>query len=440
MALIKRDLLHIWHPCSQMKDYEKWPLLEIRRAYGSYLELADGTMLIDAISSWWSKSLGHGHSRLKTALLRQVEQYEHVILANTCQEVLVELSERLALLCPKLNKVFYASEGSSAVEIAVKMSLHSRKILGSKKQARNQIMALQNAYHGETLLALSLSDVGIYKKPYQDWLMPVIFLQNIPYVLSEADPLWQDCSSVWPNIENQLNQYADTLSTIIVEPIVQGAGGMLIYSQDFLKRLRFWTLEHDIHLICDEIMTGIGRTGHMLACQHAGIIPEFICLGKGLTSGWLPMSVVLTTENIYQLFYDDYETGKSFLHSHTFSGNALAAAIALETLNIIAEEKICEKVLERQGLLTQFMLEVASETQRLTQIRCIGAVAAAELILEAHQKSQRVGYQVFQNAIKLGAFLRPVGNTIYWLPPLNIETEILYKLKDITIKAIMGAI
>ncbi len=152
------------------------------------------------------------------------------------------------------------------------------------------------------------------------------------------------------------------------------------------------------------------------------------------------MSVVLTTENIYQLFYDDYETGKSFLHSHTFSGNALAAAIALETLNIIAEEKICEKVLERQGLLTQFMLEVASETQRLTQIRCIGAVAAAELILEAHQKSQRVGYQVFQNAIKLGAFLRPVGNTIYWLPPLNIETEILYKLKDITIKAIMGAI
>ena len=436
MTLIKRDLSHIWHPCSQMKDCEKWPLLEIRRAYGSYLELADGTRLIDAISSWWCKSLGHGQPRLKAALLRQVDQYEHVILANTCQETLVELSEKLALLCPQLNKIFYASEGASAVEIAVKMSLHSRQILGKQDQKKNRIMALQNAYHGETLLTLSLSDVGIYKKPYQNWLMPVIFLQDIPYVCSEADPLWQDCGPAWINIENQLNEHIDDLSAIIVEPIVQGAGGMLIYSQDFLKKLRAWTLKQDIHLICDEIMTGLGRTGFLLACEHAEIVPDFICLGKGLTSGWLPMSAVLTTKDIYQLFYDDYETGKSFLHSHTFSGNALAAAVALETLKMMEEEKVCEKVREKQALLNQLMLDVARKTQRLTRVRCIGAIVAADLILEDHQKHQRVGDEVFQNAIKLGAFLRPLGNTLYWLPPLNIENEILHELKDISVQAI----
>lgn len=436
MTLINRDLQHIWHPCSQMKDYEKFRPLEIKSAMGSYLELKDGTKLIDAISSWWCKSLGHGHPRLKAALLKQMEQYEHVILANTCQTVLVELSERLALLCPGLNKIFYASEGSSAVEIAVKMSLHSRQILGERNQQRRQIMALQNAYHGETLLTLSLSDLGIYKKPYQDWPLPVIFLQDIPYVSSMTDPLWQNCGSVWPNIEKQLNQYVDTLSVIIVEPIVQGAGGMLIYSQDFLKRLRVWTLSHDIHLICDEIMTGLGRTGYPLACQHAGIVPDFICLGKALTSGWLPMSAVLTTNAIYQLFYDDYETGKSFLHSHTFSGNALAAAVALEVLKIMEEENICQQVQERQVLLSQLMFEVAEGTQRLTRIRCVGSIVAADLVLEEHQKTQRVGYEVYQQAVKLGAFLRPLGNTIYWCPPLNVEVDIMYALKDITINAI----
>ncbi len=434
MTLIARDLSHIWHPCSQMKDYEKFPPIKIKRAYGSYLELTDGKKVIDAISSWWCKSLGHGYPELKAALLRQVEHYEHVISANTCQEILIELSEKLALLCPGLNKVFYASEGACAIEIAIKMSLHTRKIMG--EQGRKQIMALQNSYHGETLLALSISDMELYREPYQDWLLPVIFLQGIPYVTSEIDPLWQDCGSYWPNIEDQLNQYADTLSAIIVEPIVQGAGGMLIYSQDFLKRLRSWTLKHSVHLIADEIMTGLGRTGYALACQHAQIKPDFICLGKGLTSGWLPMSAVLTTSNIYQIFYDDYDKGKSFLHSHTFSGNALAAAIALEVLKILEEKQIYQKVREKQKLLSQLMFEVAQSTQRLMRIRGIGAIISADLVLESHQKKQRCGYQVFQNAVKLGALLRPLGNTIYWLPPLNIELKTLLSLKEITIQAI----
>src|SRR3989338_8937559 len=259
MSLITRDLNHIWHPCSQMKDYEQFPPLVISRAYDCYFELADGTKIIDAVSSWWCKSLGHGHPEIKTALFKQAERYEHVLGVNTCQDVLVELSEQLCQLCPNLNKVFYASEGSSAVEVAIKMSIHARNIQGEKQ--RNKLMSLQNAYHGETGLAMSVSDLGLYRDAYKTLLLPTLVLKNIPYVTSRDDPLWQDCSLFWPQIEQQLNQHTDELSAIIIEPIVQGAAGMLIYSQDFLRRLRIWTKENNVHLIADEIMTGFGRTG-----------------------------------------------------------------------------------------------------------------------------------------------------------------------------------
>lgn len=430
MHIIDRDLKHIFHPCSQMKDYEQFHPLVIRRAFGPYLELENGKLIIDAISSWWCKSLGHNHPRLKQALITQVQQFEHVISANTCQRILVELSEKLANLTTTLPRVFYAGDGSSAIEVAMKMSIHTRKLLGCTK--RQRFMALNHSYHGETGLALSVSDVGIYKEPYQALLIPTLFLKGIPYVHSQEDPLWHDCSSFWPHIEVQLNSVALDLTAIIVEPIVQGAGGMLIYSQDFLHRLSLWTKEHDVHLIADEIMTGFGRTGKLLACSHSSIEPDFLCLSKGMTSGWLPMSAVLTTDQIYQQFYDDYELGKSFLHSHTYSGNALAASVALETLKIFEEEKICEKVQTLAPILRLNMMRVANRTGYLKNIRSIGAIVAADLITTTSRK----GFEVFQQAVKLGAFLRPLGNTIYWLPPLNMEEEVLEQLTKITIKAI----
>jgi adenosylmethionine-8-amino-7-oxononanoate aminotransferase len=374
---------------------------------------------------------------LKAALLKQVDFYEHVISANTCQEIFVKLSEQLCGLCPNLDKIFYACEGSSAVEIAVKMSLHARKI--TEEVNRIRVMSLQHAYHGETLLALSLSDLGLFRKPYEDWLMPVSFLKNIPYVNSTDDPLWKDCASYWPAIELQLNKEVDSLTAIIVEPIVQGVAGMKIYSQDFLKRLSIWAKKQGVHLIADEIMTGFGRTGLSLACKHAAIIPDFICIGKGLTSGWLPMSAVLTTTNIYTLFYDDYEKDKTFMHSHTFSGNALSAAIALECLNVFKEEKIFASVQKKQNLFRQLMLEVAHVTQKLTNVRNIGAIVAADLVLDDEYSKRRLGYRVYQEAIKLGALLRPLGNTVYWLPPLNMKIETLHELQEITIKAIQNS-
>lgn len=432
--MIERDLKHIWHPCSQMKDYETFKPLEVVGANGSYIELKDGKKIIDAISSWWCKSLGHQHPRLKRAILEQIEKFEHVILANTTNETIVSLSEKLSQLSPSLNKVFYASDGSCAVEIAMKMSLHARQILRDEK--RRVFLSLENSYHGETTGALSVSDVGIYRDPYASMLFDTHFISSLPYISSTEDALWNDCETHWRHIENQLAPYSETATAILIEPILQGTGGMKIYSQDFLRRLRKWTQMHDIHLIADEIMTGLGRTGKMLACQHAEIEPDFICLSKGLTSGWLPLSAVMTRQSIYDLFYDDYASGKSFLHSHTFSGNALAASVALEVLNIIDEEKICERANELGVIMHKNMRDIADQTKKLSNVRGIGAMVAADLICD--EPSRRLGFEVFQQAVKFGALLRPLGNTIYWLPPLNTDLEDLSVLKDITKRAVLA--
>lgn len=426
-TLIERDLNHVWHPCSQMKDYEVFKPLAIAQANGSWLTLQDGRKVIDAISSWWCKSLGHQHPRLKQALLRQLDQFEHVILANTTNETIVTLSEKLANLTTSLNKVFYASEGSSAVEIALKMSLQAQQLRGEPQ--RQTFVALTNGYHGETMGALSVSDVGLYRVPYESLLFETMFIAP-PYINGIHDPLWHDSQSAWSLIEQKLAPLANKIAAIIVEPIVQGAGGMKIYSQDFLKRLRVYTQQHGIHLIADEIMTGIGRTGKMLACEHAGIEPDFLCLSKGLTSGWLPLSAVLTKQTIYDLFYDDYATGKSFLHSHTFSGNALAASVACEVLRVMEEERICERATRIGQIMLENMHDISERTQKLNNVRGIGAMVAADLTVQA--PGQRHGFALYQQAVKLGALLRPLGNTVYWLPPLNTDDQTLADLKAIT--------
>lgn len=432
-ALQTLDLKHNWHPCSQMKDYERFKPLSIKRAYDCYIELSDGQKLIDATSSWWCKSLGHNHPDLKKALMDQIVQFEHVIFANTTYETIAKLSQSLASIMPGLDKVFYAGDGSCAVEIALKMSVHSRVIQGEPH--KNRFIALKNGYHGETTGALSVSDVGIYRAPYSSLLFPCHFVEPL-YVSGMEDALWHDASDHWGKIENELNQHAKTLSAIIVEPILQGAGGMQVYSQNFLLRISEWAARNNVHLIADEIMTGIGRTGKMLACEHAKIKPDFICLSKGLTSGWMPFSCVLTTNEIYQTFYDDYKTGKSFLHSHTYSGNALGASLALATLNLMQKHAYCDKALAMQASMRLHMEEIAKETGLLKNIRGIGALIAADLIVEDSRK--RYGYQFYQEAVKHGALMRPLGNTIYWMPPFTISTQTLLQLKKITKEALIS--
>jgi adenosylmethionine-8-amino-7-oxononanoate aminotransferase len=306
----------------------------------------------------------------------------------------------------------------------MKMSLHARKLMGQPE--KNKFIALENGYHGETATALSVSDVGLYRKDYEDLLFTPHFISPLPYVSSVDDPLWKDCSSQWKDIEKSLEPMIEKTTAIILEPIVQGAGGMKIYSQDFLRRLRIWTKKHDIHLIADEIMTGFGRTGKMLA----GIEPDFLCLSKGLTSGWLPLSAMLTSQKVYDLFYDDYETGKAFLHSHTYTGNALAASVAIEVLNIFQDENILFQADQLGKEMLNAMHDIADQTKKIHHVRGIGAIVAADIICE--DPKRRIGFEVFKNAVEHGAYLRPLGNTIYWLPPLNMSTETLAKLKMIT--------
>lgn len=430
--LIAKDLQHFWHPCTQMKDFESCPPLIIEKAKGSYLFTNKGP-LIDAISSWWCKSLGHGHPSVMAAINNQLVRFEHVITANTTHPSLVELAEELTRITKKQH-VFFASDGSSAVEIAMKLALHANQIKGCAH--KNQFIALKNGYHGETFGAMSISDSGIYKAPYSSFGVKCHFIDTIPYVSGTNDPLWHNCDSYWASVQQKLDAISDNVCALVVEPLLQGAGGMLCYSKDFLKKIAIWAKNNNIYLIADEIMTGIGRTGEWLASTHAGVDPDLICLSKGLTSGSIPMSCVMIDSVIYDLFYADYAQGKSFLHSHTYSGNPLGICAALATIKSIQNEDIINKVQTLGEYMRASFTEVAQLCGTLSNIRGIGAVVAADLEDSSHY---RIGNKVYQQALEYGALIRPIANTLYWLPPLNTDNEIIGKLAEITLHSIKRA-
>ncbi|HLP41120.1 MAG TPA: aminotransferase class III-fold pyridoxal phosphate-dependent enzyme, partial [Fibrobacteria bacterium] len=279
--------------------------------------------------------------------------------------------------------------------------------------------------------------------PYRALLPEVAFLRGLPYVDGPDDPLWRDCASYWPALERQLEAAggADgSLLAVVVEPVLQGAGGMRLYSPDLLRRLRAWTRAHGVHLIADEILTGFHRTGEVLACRHAGIEPDFLCLSKGLTAGWLPMSAVLLGEDTYRLFYADYGTGRDFLHSNTYAGNALAAAVALEALDVYRDENIPARVASLSQALRERLSAVKARTGRLTGLRSLGAMAAADLTGPGVGPGLRAGYRVYREAVSRGALLRTLGDTVYWLPPLNTDAGTVEELADITARAIEAAL
>ena len=429
-SLITRDLNHIWHPCTQMKDFEQCPPIIVNQAKGSYL-YTDRGPIIDGISSWWCKSLGHGHPAVIAAIQDQLTRFEHVISANTTHPKLVLLAEKLAELTGKQH-AFFASDGSCAVEIAMKLALQAQQLRGNPQ--RQEMISLENGYHGETIGTLSVSDLGLYKAPYSAWTKTCHTLQGIPYVNSEGDPLWMNCESIWPNIVKQLDAWRETACAIILEPIMQGAGGMRCYSADFLKRLVRYAKENDIYFIADEIMTGLCRTGEWLACHHAQISPDIICLSKGLTSGSLPLSCALIDHSIYELFYADFAEGRSFLHSHTYSGNALAASAALATLETMENEGINEQAQALGDIMRHHFADVAKQSGQLGAVRSIGAIVAADL--KPHPNIKRVGYALYQEALAQGALLRPIDNTLYWLPPLTTDEQTIGKLAEITLNSI----
>ncbi len=340
--LVKRDLSVLWHPCTQMKDHEWLPVIPVRSGKGVWLEDFDGKRYLDAISSWWVNLFGHSNPRINAALREQAETLEHVLLAGFTHETVIELSERLVEITPPgLERCFYADNGSSAIEVALKMSFHTW--LNQGRPGKTRFVTLENSYHGETLGALAVGNVELYKQTYKPLLMDTISVASPDCYQREPGESWHDYSvRSFEDMETTLARYADEICAVIIEPLVQCAGSMRMYDPVYLRLLREACDRHGVHLIADEIAVGFGRTGTLFACEQAGISPDFLCLSKGLTGGYLPLSVVLTTNSIYDCFYDDYRNLSAFLHSHSYTGNPLGCRAALATLDIFRDDNVIE--------------------------------------------------------------------------------------------------
>jgi adenosylmethionine---8-amino-7-oxononanoate aminotransferase len=420
-AYVKRDLRHVWHPCTQMKDHEALPPIPIRRGVGAWLEDYEGRRYLDAISSWWVNLFGHANARINAAVRTQLESLEHVILAGFTHEPVIALSEALTELAPAgLTRCFYADNGSSAVEVAVKMSFHYWRNTGNGGKRR--FITLANSYHGETLGALAVGNVELYKEIYRPLLMEVITAPSPDCYARSAGESWADYSRRrFADMEALLSQHAAETCAVIVEPLVQCAGGMRMYDPVYLRLLREACDKYRVHLIADEIAVGFGRTGTLFACEQAGIRPDFLCLSKGLTGGYLPLSTVLTTEPVYAAFYDEYAQLKAFLHSHSFTGNPLACAAALATLAIFREEQ----TLEHNRTLAAHLGARARELEahpHVAEVRQRGMIVAAELAADKATRrpypwQERRGLTVYRHALSRGVLLRPIGNVVYFMPP-----------------------
>lgn len=408
----ERDLNVLWHPCTQMKDHEFLPMIPIKSAKGVWLEDFDGNQYIDAISSWWVNIFGHVNPYISAKVKEQLDTLEHVILAGFTHEPVVRLSERLVELTPKgLDRCFYADNGSSAVEVALKMSYHAHKNNGFEKSL---FVSLGNSYHGETLGALSVGDVELYKDTYGPLLIPCI-QTPVPEDMSE-----EAAKKAAAALKELFEEKAEEISALIVEPLVQGAGYMHMYHPLYLSLAKSLCEEYNVHLIADEVMVGFGRTGTLFACEQAGISPDFIVLSKGLTGGYLPLSVVLTSEAVYQSFYCDYGLYKAFLHSHSYTGNALACAAANATLDIFENEDVIAQNRKTADYMKE-KLKAFEAFDNVKEIRQTGMIAAIEL--KGYAPQERIGIKVYEYALSKGVLLRPLGHIIYFMPPYVISEE-----------------
>ncbi len=423
----KRDLNVVWHPCTQMKDHETIPLITIRRGKGVWLEDTDGNRYIDAISSWWVNLFGHSHPVINAAISGQVEKLEHVMLAGLSHEPVINLSEKLVSLTPPgLAHCFYADNGSSAIEVALKMSFHYWRNMG--KHRKQRFISLDNSYHGETLGALSIGNVALYKETYSPLLLDTLIAPSPDCYDREPGESWESHSrKQFTGMEKLLQQHADEVCAIFIEPLVQCAGNMRMYHPVYLSLLREACDRYSVHLIADEIAVGFGRTGTMFACGQADITPDFLCLSKGLTGGYLPLAVTMTTDEVYRAFYDDYINLTAFLHSHSYTGNPLGCVAALATLELFAASDVLGRNRELAGQM-QNMTRDLIDHPNVADVRQHGMILAIELIKNRETREpfpwqERRGMRVYQYGLTRGVFLRPLGNVVYLMPPYVINDD-----------------
>ncbi|SHJ73386.1 adenosylmethionine--8-amino-7-oxononanoate transaminase [Paramaledivibacter caminithermalis] len=440
-SLQSKDLKYIWHPCSQMKDYEDFPPIVIDRGEGVFLYDIQGRRYLDAVSSWWVNLFGHSNRRINRAIANQVDKLEHVIFANFSHKPAIELAERMVNIAPRgLTKVFFADNGSSAIEVAIKLSFQYFQQTGKPKKTK--FIAITDAYHGETLGALSVGAIDLYSKIYKPLLLNTYKVEGPDCFRCKYGLNRDTCNAqCFEYMERAIEKNHEEIAGAIIEPMVQGAAGMKIYSPVYLKKLREICDRYDIHFIADEIAVGFGRTGKMYACEHAEVSPDIMCVSKGLTAGYLPLSLTLMTDEIYDAFYDEYTTLKAFLHSHSYTGNPIGCAVACETLNIFEDENILEKNKMKSRIIKQKVQEYLMDIPYVGEFRQLGMIGAVELVKDKETKEgfdwkERVGYKIYKNALKHGVLLRPLGNVVYFMPPYVINEEEIDLMIDVARKSV----
>lgn len=434
----------MWHPCTQMKDHEIYPVIPIKKGQGVWLEDFEGNQYLDAISSWWVNLFGHANPAINAALKNQLDTLEHVIFAGFTHESAIKLAEKLVEITPEgLSRCFYADNGSSAVEVALKMSFHYWRNKGQIQKTK--FITLENSYHGETLGALAVGNVALYKETYAPLLMDVITVSGPDCYNRETGESWADYSTRrFALMEQALQQHAESVCAVIIEPLVQCAGNMRMYDPVYLHKLRDACDKYNVHLIADEIAVGFGRTGTLFACERAAITPDFMCLSKGLTGGYLPLAAVLTTDQVYRAFYDDYQKMTAFLHSHSYTGNALACRAGLATIEIFQQQDI----IGNNKKLAAVMAKAAArfnEHPHVVEVRQTGMILAIEMVKNKQTREpfpwqERRGLKVYQYALSKGVLLRPLGNVIYFMPPYVVTEEELWLIADVAWEGIQRAV
>ncbi len=456
----ERDLAVLWHPCTQMREHVTGsmaadgrhdytlPLLPVERGEGEWLIGRDGRRYLDAISSWWTNLFGHAEPRIAAAIARQAGTLEHVILAGVSHAPAVELAEKLLAIAPReanrapLAKVFYADNGSAGVEVALKMAFHWFRNRGV--EGRTKFIALDNGYHGETLGALAVGDIPLYRRVYAPLLAQALFAPSPDAYLCEPGETPADrAQRAADALDELLQRHADEVCALILEPRVQCAGGMRMHDPLYLKRARELCDAHGVFLIADEIAVGFGRTGTLFASEQSGVQPDLMCVSKGLTGGALPLAAVLATQAIYDGFLDDSRE-KAFLHSHSYTGNPLACAAALASLAIFEQDD----VIARNRTTAARMAELAApfaDHRHVADVRQAGMIVAFELTQRGDRRTPfdptaRIGLRAYRAALQRGVLLRPLGDTLYWMPPYCVGEDALQLLADTTRAAIDHAV
>ncbi|MCG2578194.1 adenosylmethionine--8-amino-7-oxononanoate transaminase [Dechloromonas sp. XY25] len=419
---LARSQAAVWHPCTQMQHHAQpgspayLPLVPIARGQGAWLHDFDGKRYLDGISSWWTNLFGHANPRINASLKEQLETLEHVMLAGFTHQPVVELSERLsALTGGALGHAFYASDGASATEIALKMSFHYWRNVGRPEKA--EFLCLAGSYHGETVGALAVTDVAIFKDAYAPLVRAAAHVLPSPdFRLAEPGESPADVARrAAAALESHLEQHGERIAALIVEPLVQGAAGMAMYDPEYLRLARQLCDRYEVHLICDEIAVGCGRTGTFFAHEQAEIRPDLMCLSKGISGGYLPLSIVLCSDTFYAAFLDD-SVARAFLHSHSYTGNPLACRAALATLDIFEQDDVIAVNRGKAQRIAAALAPLAGHPQ-VRHLRQRGMIAAFDVATDDPHFSRKF----YRAALDREALIRPIGNTVYLMPPYIVS-------------------